>query len=1359
MDFTGASTIADGQNALHSAANIVEEFILRDKVYTDPSVKLTRESRCSRTGKVGVSGLATSDYKDFESLLDVKEFTKISTRPIPGDLRNQLKRMRSNCGMGMFPEISRAWMTIDSDLFIWNYEHGEDLAFFDGVPDAAIATALAKVKPGVFSDNVHFLLVVATTVEIVVYAVCFFYQDGRQVPHTDHSNYVEWEMYLIPDAVYNINLDGAVVSGVKTTSDGRIFFTADDSLYELCYDAHSWFKNKCKKINHSKGYTSFLSDFFTKKDMITQLVIDDERHIIYTLSQQRSIRVYDLGVKGNDCKVACEVSADALAYTVSNNANLDANAFNDVIALSIVPVRESHYLNFVLVNSHGVRMFFSCLYQDIDLHYFNSIGNDEFVRISPLSLEESRPKTIRLVHIRMPRDYNAVHLSDDSVYMMCHTSDTTVLLKSASGNVRAATATFMSSSNFMLSNDLCENVETQVIPGLTWSIEKFEEAPTISQQAVPGWLPEMSPPLTVYQHSVKPDRFFFMTSDGVASVDRLRPTDIFRNILASYGSESKQSSSFCAMHGPKNAMTMLLSILCSTDCGDARVKNEAQRAFFVFGGEAQTLASLREGLFNRTTDNWSDYGANNSVITSTPFHGHGGAPANLNFSTASSIFSTNTFGTTKRRPSPLPFSDGPDGEGPNKNIVMSYRHDALYTYFARLLGKIWNMPVCYKKNNFLASKYSSHELMWLTVQLKQFKEAINEYKLIPQTDTGFVSTSAAYGKIEAKLKERKSLLELYNLLTLSCEVLHLLKMVNDHQFHAVTSHLMEHFKAELLTMPFSEIVSKGSSLPGEIIAALIRHYLGDNATTNVISESLRKSCPSIFSMDDATAAEALEILQRLRKICNEAIDLLRHSILKVNLQSVCSVFRRVHMFEELVELALYKAQREDPQKLALKAYELGVGDGDRALAEARSKRKEAYACIIDALNILINPGAAKELGLSPSMAKTHVMAIVRTVMKTKDELANVAVFDWLIDHKMGNMLVDSGSVYVEQYLQQKIQSRDDARYQDVLWRHCEKNGKFMAAAKLLHELAEGIRADVNLKQRISYLSQALMCCRSEESTEKVMQFIQELEDKLEVAMVQQKVRDEMAAIVEPPNSQYSRADITKGILDQKLFSLNELYGEFAEVYTLSISKLIILRCANHNDERIIREVWDEFINKEFRSSSANVEAFVSRLVSLSRDLKGSPLFFPTERIIQSLLIRSFELTLDPSWIFELHKVSIIGLPKILENIYVLYGGRDPFWKDNRKAEEYLCKTVYSIGCQFFTHMRQFQPVARSHIADRLLDVLAAFGHSARIAANIECATLCRSLKAKNWMMLYHRPKIISLLSYLLRLLLVPRGRY
>lgn len=37
---------------------------------------------------------------------------------------NRFTDMQCNCMMGVFPEISRAWLTIDNDIFMWNYEDG-----------------------------------------------------------------------------------------------------------------------------------------------------------------------------------------------------------------------------------------------------------------------------------------------------------------------------------------------------------------------------------------------------------------------------------------------------------------------------------------------------------------------------------------------------------------------------------------------------------------------------------------------------------------------------------------------------------------------------------------------------------------------------------------------------------------------------------------------------------------------------------------------------------------------------------------------------------------------------------------------------------------------------------------------------------------------------------------------------------------------------------------------------------------------------------------------------------------------------------------------------------------------------------
>ena len=81
--------------------------------------------------------------------------------------------LECNCSMGLFPEISRAWLTIDSIVYIWNYEDGCDLAYFDGLNQVLLCVGLVTPKEGVFQPHIQYLLVLATAVEVVLLGVCF----------------------------------------------------------------------------------------------------------------------------------------------------------------------------------------------------------------------------------------------------------------------------------------------------------------------------------------------------------------------------------------------------------------------------------------------------------------------------------------------------------------------------------------------------------------------------------------------------------------------------------------------------------------------------------------------------------------------------------------------------------------------------------------------------------------------------------------------------------------------------------------------------------------------------------------------------------------------------------------------------------------------------------------------------------------------------------------------------------------------------------------------------------------------------------------------------------------------------------
>lgn len=128
--------------------------------------------------------------------------------------------------MGLFTKINRAWLTIDSDIYLWTYEDGGDVAYFDGLNETIVSVGLVTPKPGVFHNYIQYLLILSTAVDIVVLGVVF--TEGPNGPFS--------EIQLIPDAVFTLPTDGSTITTVAGSNSGRIFLgSKDGSLFEIAY--------------------------------------------------------------------------------------------------------------------------------------------------------------------------------------------------------------------------------------------------------------------------------------------------------------------------------------------------------------------------------------------------------------------------------------------------------------------------------------------------------------------------------------------------------------------------------------------------------------------------------------------------------------------------------------------------------------------------------------------------------------------------------------------------------------------------------------------------------------------------------------------------------------------------------------------------------------------------------------------------------------------------------------------------------------------------------------------------------------------------------------------------------------------
>ncbi|KAA0196661.1 hypothetical protein HAZT_HAZT004312 [Hyalella azteca] len=113
------------------------------------------------------------------------------------------KDMQCNCMMGLFPEIGRAWLTIDSAIYVWMYKDGSDLAYFDGLQDTILAVALIKPKPGVFKPYIEHLLVLTTPSELLLLGVTF-----SQALEDDSTSCLT----LLPEPLFSVANDGVVLA-------------------------------------------------------------------------------------------------------------------------------------------------------------------------------------------------------------------------------------------------------------------------------------------------------------------------------------------------------------------------------------------------------------------------------------------------------------------------------------------------------------------------------------------------------------------------------------------------------------------------------------------------------------------------------------------------------------------------------------------------------------------------------------------------------------------------------------------------------------------------------------------------------------------------------------------------------------------------------------------------------------------------------------------------------------------------------------------------------------------------------------------------------------------------------------------
>ena len=533
-----------------------------------------------------------------ESYLQNDAQVRLATRrvPLPPALVEAYRTLTCSCFMGLFPEIRRAWVTVDNKLFLWNYEEGSDLYVYDGVDEVILSVTLVPPRAGVFVDEVRYLLALATPLQVVLVALSFSSPTEFSILPTQLS--------APTDAVHILRLQG--------TPSGRIFMCGKDGcLYELLYQADdSWFQRKVRKVNLSATPLAGLVPSFLRwadDAPLVSIAFESSRNLLFTLSSASAITLYDLGADGRALKRVCTKSAIGReAAQLARHWPSDAWDALKIAHLLPVSTNESHALCLVAVAVSGARLYFACQ------------PRSKALPAPGMDLARERATGLELVHVRTPPPQagdvshrSQVHaaLYSEGLTLMADAceeqTDALVIISRDVSPPYQAERREMSLLSAGARLPAVEQVASVSVEGKTWAIAEGLPPRQSSSLAallrghtsVPCAPASQTNPLLgarnelLYQHVLPTGRSFLaLTTSGLYRLTKLRPVDELRMLLE----RGESPDAFVSRMGAEQACVQCL-LICAhplTTFGPAAapsddVQRRAEELFFAKAGKAQ----------------------------------------------------------------------------------------------------------------------------------------------------------------------------------------------------------------------------------------------------------------------------------------------------------------------------------------------------------------------------------------------------------------------------------------------------------------------------------------------------------------------------------------------------------------------------------------------------------------------------------------------------------------------------------------------------------------------------------------------------------------------------------------------------
>ncbi|KAI0520709.1 Non-repetitive/WGA-negative nucleoporin C-terminal-domain-containing protein [Xylaria bambusicola] len=1067
---------------------------------------------------------------------------------IPQSVFEQYDRAEVATSMGLFAELNHAWVAIDNCLYLWDYTHpNPELVGYEDSQHTITAVKLVAPKPGVFNSVISHILVVATVQEMVLIGIA-----ASETATGSTSIQLYGTKMSLP-----LRGDTHLITGSAT---GRIFFASqtDTDICELYYQQEEkWFSSRTGKINHSyPGWSAVVPNPMqwrkTHAEHTVDLVVDDSRNLLYSLSNTSTVRTYYIEAPDKLTKVIEKTKNDFLrdiAHALSVGSPL-LGEHMEIVSICPVSATEDNKVHLMAVTNTGCRLFMSATSAS---SYMPGSSNQapqsmqlQSIKFPPPENGQRRFKTdpfngpgeVRNVQsralepsrrgVRFPPGYflDFVRMADrpdiDQVFISAPDSGR---IKNGS---RTQALKYYEHASWIDINSRAEDI------GL---ITK----PFAATNQPMGFGNE----LAVQFDNPDGGEFAILTNTGVYIMRRRRFIDIFASVIRSTAGDEglkTEVNRFQSSYGRVETITAALAVAC----------RQGDSGRFGVGRSAIDQATL-----DRARQVFINFGGNPTL---------------------------------------------PEQDGQPATVEMvrpSSRHGAIALYLSRLVRSLWRSRVVLVGSNeagglVVKSAIPQPKLRDVQDSVIALRGFLSDNRSFIQGLSGASDLQRAASKQEevALQGEHQAMHAVEVLMTDITEGISFVMTLFEERVSDIYARLEGTSQESLKKLTYECLFSQtpGKELAKVLVKAIVNRNIENGSNVETVADALRRKCGSFCSADDVVVFKAQEQLKRAsepslnanvsRTLLHESLKHFQKvagSLSQANLESAIKQYIQLRYYAGAIQLCLTVADMKDRGKSALYWVNDGKPAGDPR-ASAFDQRRVCYDLIHQVL-LDLDAASSREpevVDNKPTLIATKRAEAYDVVNNSTDEVFHVDLYDWYIEQGWTERLLAIDSPYVTAFLR-RLASKD-VIHAELLCRFYTMRTNYFGAAQVQSDLAQS-DFSLSIKDRLQLLSKAktnasVMTAGVSRQEQQLLNH--DVTELLDVANIQDDLLERLKSDTRiPPERQ---PEIQKA-LDGKIQPLSDLFNLYADQAGYYDLCLIIYHVADFHNPTTIAQTWTSLIQQ------------------------------------------------------------------------------------------------------------------------------------------------------------------------------------